>query len=205
MPHEDAFDFLNKHVNVSPETFHRFYLYHDLLVKWQEKINLIGNDSLPKIWERHFLDSLQLIPLIPKSVKPLIDFGTGAGFPGMVLAMYGIANVHLIESDHKKISFLKEVARITKTDVSIYPERIENIKIADVGIIVARALSDLERLLEYSSRYVSHETTCLFPKGKNYAMEIEAAKEKWQFDYKITKSITDKDGVMVIVSNLKRR
>lgn len=205
MPHEDGYKLLNRYFNVSRETFSRFCLYHDLLVKWQAKINLIGKDTIPEIWRRHFLDSLQIASLIPGSKNLIVDFGSGAGFPGMVVAMTGRKNIHLVESDGKKCEFLKEAARITETEVFIHRDRIENCKFSEAAVITARAVADLEQLLSYASSHVSRETICLFPKGKNYAKEVEDAKKGWEFDCSVIPSLTGNEGVILKISNLTRR
>ena len=204
MPPE-PFLLLNKHHPVSRETFDRLKNYHDLLIKWQARINLVSKDSLDNIWQRHFLDSLQLIKMIslPDTVK-IMDMGSGAGFPGMVLAIAGIKNMHLVESDGKKVAFLKEVARITHTDVSVHQERAEKNSLDKMNVIIARALSNVATLLSYAESNVSHETICLFPKGKNYAMELEDAKKEWSFDCEVIPSVTDSQGVILKLSNLKR-
>lgn len=205
MPHEDTFAFLTRYISIAPETFSRLVNYHDLLIKWQAKINLISNDSIQDIWKRHFLDSLQLLPLIPRTSYPIIDFGTGAGFPGMALAIAGISPMHLVESDSKKIAFLKEVARITSSNAFIHHSRIEVYKIPHTAVIMARAVADLNDLLSYAEPNVSRETICLFPKGKNYATEIADAEKLWQFDCNVIKSVTDNDGVILQLSHIQRR
>lgn len=200
------FELLNRHVNVSRETFKKLSLYYDLLIKWQSKINLISDQTISDIWSRHFLDSLQLLKHIPKTLKnpAMIDIGTGAGFPGMALAIYGVGEIHLIESDGKKISFLKEVSRITESKVFIHHDRIENVKLDKCDIILSRACSDLNQLLNLSSKNVSRETFSLFHKGKNYSNELEEAKKHWSFDTEIFPSVTDQNGVIVKLSNINR-
>lgn len=202
---EEALLLLKCHVDISDEIFSRLFAYHDLLLKWQAKVNLIGSDTIEDIWNRHFLDSLQLLKLLPSTSKPILDLGSGAGFPGMVLAIAGIKNIHLVESDSKKTSFLKEVARITKTDVIIDNIRIEDMNLSDAGVVMARALADLPTLFEYIERFVSHETIYLFPKGKNYAKELQDAKLKWNFDAVAIPSVTDINAVILSISNLRRR
>src|SRR3954469_13124540 len=98
---------------VSRETRERLDIYADLLRKWQRSINLVGPRTVGDLWNRHFLDSAQLLPLMPPGVSVLVDFGSGAGFPGLVLAILGVKQVHLIESDQRKATFLREVARAT--------------------------------------------------------------------------------------------
>lgn len=202
---EGVFEYLNRHVSVSRETFERLMSYHNLLQKWQPRINLISNDTLANAWQRHFLDSLQLKKHIRQKNAAIIDMGSGAGFPGMVLAIAGISPIHLVESDAKKISFLKEVARITHTSVFIHHGRIETVSLPKPHLIMARALAPLEKLLHLSASRISHETICLFPKGKNYSTELKDAKKNWLFEETVFPSVTDPQGVVLMVSNIRRR
>lgn len=202
--HEDIFKLLNSHVEVSRETFGKLVVYHDLLVKWQAKVNLVGPDTVKDAWSRHFLDSIQLIKLLTAKKISLMDIGSGAGFPGMVLAIMGVENVHLVESDQKKIIFLKEVSRETKTPVTFHATRVEHVKHDVFDVIVSRACSSLDTLLTYSNPFVSHETVCLFPKGRNYATELEDAEKHWNFQHLVVKSVTDIQGVVLKISNLRR-
>lgn len=206
----NPFDLLNKHIEVSRGTFERLNIYHDLLLKWQRSINLIGKDTIEEAWNRHFLDSLQLIKYIDDNQKIIVDLGSGAGFPGLVLAIYGYKNIHLIESDARKVAFLREVARITNTAISIHHCRIENNPIEQVGIFVSRACAPLDKLLHliYSSqdtaKTVSRETICLFHKGKNYSIENKDALLNWQYDMVATPSIVDSQSVILKLSNIRK-
>ena len=175
------------------------------LVKWQGSINLVGADTLADAWQRHFLDSLQLLNAIDDPAKNIVDIGSGAGFPGMVLAICGALNVHLIESDGKKIVFLREVARVTDTNVSIHHCRAEECKNLSADIIVSRACDSLNNLLSLSSHFVSRENYFLFHKGKNYSKEIEDTKMHWTFDIEIIPSITDREGVILKLTHITKR
>ena len=201
----DEYNFVKNTFGVSRETFERLKIYQELLLKWQAKINLIGPDTVSDSWNRHFVDSLQILPYIDDKNAVAVDMGTGAGFPGMVMAIAGMANVHLIESDTKKIIFLKEVARLTHTDVSIHHMRIEEATIDNVKLIFSRACSSLSQLLSYSQNYVSRETKCLFHKGKNYSKELLDSQSDWLFDYSVYPSITDAQGSILQVTNLRMR
>jgi len=196
---------LNRHVPIEHEIFSRLSLYHDLLLKWQSRINLVGPDTIGEAWQRHFLDSLQLLKVMDDKTKRVLDMGTGAGFPGMVLAIAGATDVHLIESSAKKIAFLKEVARVTNTVVTIHHCRIEDRPIDNAQIIVSRACANLDQLLHFSSLYFSHGTICLFPKGKNYITEIDGAKEHWHFESTLIPSVTDTSGVILKLCDIRRR
>ncbi len=199
-----AFDDLNRHVPVSRETFDRLSLYHDLLLKWQAKINLISSDTIANAWHRHFLDALQIFPLIDIE-KKIVDLGSGGGFPGMVLAIAGAKHMHLVESDTKKILFLREVARITNTAVSLHHGRIEETLTTHADIITSRACSPLESLLSLASGYVSHETICLFHKGKNFAKELEDAKLHWHFSCDVIPSVTDSQSAILRLTSIQKR
>ena len=200
---DDFEKFLKSHLNVSDETFQKFSDYYDLLLKWQIKINLIGN-LYDDIWSRHFLDSVQIIKLIPDTNSKILDIGSGAGFPGMVLSILGY-DVTLVESDTKKTTFLSEVKRITKTNAKILNMRIESILKNNFDFITSRACADLDTLLEYVHPSVSHGTECIFHKGKNHLKEISDAEKKWCFQFEINPSITDSDGVILKLSNITKR
>ncbi len=202
---KDSFALLNNHFEVSCETFERLKLYHDLLLKWQKRINLISNDTVGEAWSRHFLDSFQLAKYIEDKTKLIVDLGAGAGFPSMVLGIIGYKNIHLIESDNRKAVFLKEVARISKTSVFIHNCRIEDNQITDnVDIFVSRACASLDKLLHLSQKRISRETICLFHKGKNYSIEHEDALKNWQYDLDVMPSIVDSQSVILQLSNIRK-
>jgi 16S rRNA (guanine527-N7)-methyltransferase len=134
--------------NVSRETYDKLRIYEKTLIKWQGSINLISKSTINDIWVRHFLDSAQLYPFISKIKGNIFDFGSGAGFPGLILAIMGHKNITLVESDQKKCTFLREVARLSETDVSILHSRIENLEFRRVDLIMSRALAPLSKLIE---------------------------------------------------------
>ena len=201
---EGSFELLNSHIPVPHGTHERLKLYHDLLLRWQDKINLVGKDTLVDVWNRHFLDSLQLVKYIEDKNKIIADLGSGAGFPGMALAIFGHTNIHLIESDARKVSFLREVSRVTETKISIHHCRIENNPMEKVDIFISRACAPLEKLFQLISKSVTHETTCFFHKGKNYSMECENALANWQYDILVTPSIVDSQSVILNISNIRK-
>lgn len=201
---DDPCKWLNSYVSVSHETGERLKLYHMLLLKWQDKINLVSSDTIVDAWRRHFLDSLQLVNHIDDKNKVIVDLGSGAGFPGMVLAIAGYKNIHLVESDSRKVAFLKEVARITDTKISIHNCRIENHPVSNVDIFISRALASLEKLFSLIDNSVTHETTCLFHKGKNYSIEYSNALLNYNFDMAVTQSISDSQGVILNIANIRK-
>ena len=192
--------------NVSRETYEKFIVYHKTLIKWQGSINLISENSIVNAWERHFLDSAQLYKITNEIDGNIIDFGSGAGFPGLILAMMGHKNIHLVESDQKKCTFLREVSMLSETDVTIHNSRIENLEFFDVELITARALAPLNKLIDYAEAFINKSPTSqkipkmLFLKGKLYKKEISDLDEKQYFAIKEFESITDKFGKILYIT-----
>lgn len=182
---------------VSRETWDRLVLYRDLLIKWQNAFNLVSPKSLPEAWERHFEDSAQLAALIPPEAKVIVDMGSGAGFPGMVLAiMNKDLEVHLVESDEKKTQFLRTVSRETHTPVIIHTSRIETMTgQVRPDLVTARALASLSQLLDYCMPWArdNADLMMLFLKGEMANDEVAAAKNRFKFHYKSIPSITAPD------------
>jgi 16S rRNA (guanine527-N7)-methyltransferase len=199
------FDLLNSHVDVSRETYAKLNAYCDLLLKWQRSVNLVGPDTIKDVWRRHMLDSLQLLPLLPTLDVSVMDIGSGAGFPGMVLAIAGVKDVHLVESDHKKITFLREAARVTGVKVQLHHTRVEQVRGVNPDMITSRACSGLVTLCDYSYPHVSRETVCLFLKGRNYATEVENALNTWRFHIMVYPSIVEPQSVVLKISELGRK
>ncbi|MDE0808578.1 MAG: 16S rRNA (guanine(527)-N(7))-methyltransferase RsmG [Alphaproteobacteria bacterium] len=178
-------------LSVSRETLDRLIIYSILLAKWQRAINLVSPKSLRDCWRRHFLDSGQLQSLIPSNSNSLLDIGSGAGFPGMVLAILGVRNVVLVESDHRKCMFLREVSRETSTAVTIINDRIEKVSPEQYDVVTSRACASLDVLLNYARPYVGEASVCLFPKGRTVDEELTTAKKRWNMRYKLVKSASD--------------
>lgn len=188
--------------NVSRETFLVLEKYAALLIKWNKSINLVGKSTESEIWERHIYDSLQLVTLIPE-IKTLADFGSGAGLPGIVIAIARpeIA-VTLIEQDQRKASFLRECVaqlslkntRIIDADIASTSERYQ--------LITARALASLSELFALAYPRLEEGASCLFPKGKNFAMEMEEARVNWRFMATNTPSATQDAATIILASKL---
>lgn len=191
--------------NVSRETIIRLDIYRTLLTKWQKKFNLVSNDTMSQLWGRHFEDSLQVLKYITHDPQSIIDLGSGAGFPGMVLAIALLdkAQVTLIESDANKCTFLENVSRETNAPVEIINKRIEEVKNIKGEVITSRALASLTQLLEYSSRLVGRDSIMLFHKGKKTKEEIDEAQKKWNFELEIFPSLTDSTGNILMIKNLR--
>ncbi len=158
---------------VSRETLARLARYAEALGRWQARINLVGRDTLGDLWRRHMLDSAQLLPLLPHGARRLIDLGSGAGFPGLVLAVLGVPEVHLVEADARKCAFLREAARLADVaNVTIHNRRIEAMPAETFDVVTARALAPLPELLMLARRFAGPATVYLFPKGRGLAEEL---------------------------------
>jgi 16S rRNA (guanine527-N7)-methyltransferase len=185
---------------VSRETVGRLETMVEVLLRWQKAINLVGRATLDDVWTRHILDSAQLAPLIPKESKGLADLGSGAGFPGLVLAaLCPTLDVTLIESDARKAAYLGEAAR--KMGLPKQPRivvgRIETAPPTQADIVTARALAPLGQLLAWADRHRSDPAICLFHKGKGWQVELTEAMKDWEIEYTPQPSITDRDAVIL--------
>ncbi len=195
---------------VSRGTIDALRRYEALLVKWQKAINLVGPATIAEAWSRHFIDSLQLLPLLPADARTLHDLGSGAGFPGLVLAIARpeIA-VTLIESDQKKCAFLGNVSHETNAPVNILNTRIEQAadSIPAPDIVTARALASLGQLLEHVWPWAEQnpDMVCIFPKGAQAMAEIQAAQALWTFDLRQIPSLTDPEATILIITNLLKK
>ncbi len=194
-------------VDVSRETLARLEAYAALLVKWQAKINLVGPATLPDLWRRHFLDSAQLLPLLPPGPGILVDLGSGAGFPGLVLALMTEWRVHLVDSDQRKCAFLRQVALETgaNTRVAIHARRFEDVPGYKADIVTARACAPLDALLGYALPFLGENGRCLFLKGAQAEEELTAAEANWNMRVERRPSLTDPAGVILVIEQLVRR
>lgn len=191
--------------NVSRETLGRLTIYRDLLEKWTAKINLVSRNSLAEAWTRHFADSLQLLDLAPTDSNPWVDLGSGAGFPGLVVAIARPeARVVLVESDTRKVAFLRTVATATGASPTILESRIEELAPLGAAVLSARALAPLGALLAHAEKHRAPGGICLFPKGEAVHKEISEARRDWRFDPVIHPSRTDPQAAIVEIGALAR-
>ena len=142
-----SFSIFKNHINVSCETLEKLVIYYELLCFWQKKMNLVSNNSLQDAEIRHFLDSAQLYIFCKNLNGNIIDFGTGAGFPGAVLSILGASKIFLVESNKKKCNFLIKLKKETNSNYYIVNSRIENLDFLDPSLIVSRALTSTKNLL----------------------------------------------------------
>lgn len=207
----NTYEKFSSHVFVSRETYDRLCLFQKILIKWQKSINLIGKNTIENTWERHFLDSAQLYKFVRDIEGNIIDFGSGAGFPGMVLAIMGKKNIHLVESDYKKCVFLKEIAMLTETDITIHNCRIEELNFINVDLVTCRALASLKNLIHYVEVFINkslgerqQHPKLLFLKGKSYFSEIIELSKIKKISFEEYPSITDKDGRILYISKVDK-
>ncbi|MFO1112827.1 MAG: 16S rRNA (guanine(527)-N(7))-methyltransferase RsmG [Rhodospirillales bacterium] len=189
----------------TPAHLDRLAAYLDLLRRWQRTINLVSSASLDDAWRRHVLDSAQLVPLIPPMARRLVDLGSGAGFPGLVIAILSDIAVTLVEADARKGAFLIEAGRITGTRVAVRTGRIESIAPEPFDVVTARALAPLPKLLEYAVKWLAPNGICLFPKGRAVAAELTAADETWKMKRASLPSRSDADAVILKIDEISRR
>jgi len=201
--------------NVSRETLAHLERYVALLRKWLPAINLVGARTLDDVWRRHMLDSAQLAGLA--SGKRWLDLGSGAGFPGLVLAILGVGEVHLVESDARKAAFLSAVVRETGVRATVHATRIESLRAEPFDVITARALAPLKRLLEWSERFrrdlapsplegegrgggcTIPSTVSLFPKGQDVDVELTEAAKCWKLTVDRVPSLSDPRGTVLVI------
>ena len=199
-----------KNLNVSRETLKAFFEYKTLLFKWNEKINLVSKNTLVDIWERHFLDSGQIIKHVEASGKRWVDVGSGAGFPGLVVALLLRdrkidCNLVLVEKNPKKGFFLNEVIRKLNLNVEVVNDNIYTLEPLNADILTARAFSELNNLIEISFRHRKKEGICLFLKGENYRFELDKTLNYWFFDYDVVDSLSSSSGKIIRVKNILKR
>jgi 16S rRNA (guanine(527)-N(7))-methyltransferase RsmG len=189
---------------VSRETLARLQAYVALLENWSARINLVGRDTLADPWRRHILDSAQLLPLLPAGAAGLLDLGSGAGLPGLILAILGAKGVGLVEADTRKCAFLREAARVTAAEVTIHNARIEAIRPCPVAVVTARALAPLDRLLPLAAPFLAPGGVCLFQKGARAEAELTLARRGWRMQVESFPSRSDPRGVVLRLQQVAR-
>lgn len=204
MSARDAFE---ARFDVPRGTLEQLDTYAALLTEWQTRMNLVGPSTLPHVWERHFTDSAQLLPLAGTG-RSWLDIGAGAGFPGLVLALLDPdARLTLVESIAKKCRFLSEVVTALGLDsrVTIENRRIETLPRAKFDIITARALAALDQLFDWGLPYAGSGTHWILPKGIRVDEEVDKAARRFAFEHRLVPSITDADARIVVAKGVKRR
>jgi 16S rRNA (guanine527-N7)-methyltransferase len=192
-------------VKQDPQAAARFATYRDLLLRWNQRINLIAEDTAAEVDWRHIADSVQLQPLLPTE-GPIADIGSGAGLPGMVLAiLQPDREFHLVESDKRKAAFLVEAsAQLKLPMVRVHACRAENAKLPALSAITARACAPLASLLPYAVKFLAPGGVALFPKGKTAEKELTEAALDWHFTLERFPSATSPEATILRLSNIHR-
>ncbi|XDZ68669.1 16S rRNA (guanine(527)-N(7))-methyltransferase RsmG [Alphaproteobacteria bacterium LSUCC0226] len=188
-------------LNVSRETIDKFRAYLTLLEKWQARINLVANSTLAEAWQRHILDSGQLAAFYPPQTKKIMDVGSGAGFPGLVLAIMGGVTVDLVESDQRKAVFLSTVIRELDLPAKVHNQRIETLPQLFPDVITARALAPVPKLLKLIENQLSPKSVCLFLKGAAVQDELTNSQTYSTMDATTHPSLSGPTGVVLELKN----
>jgi 16S rRNA (guanine527-N7)-methyltransferase len=200
-------DFMGK-LDVPRGTMDKLGTYVGLLTKWQKQINLVGPKTMDDVWFRHVYDSAQLAPLIISALgedtkRTILDLGAGAGFPSLVLSLMGVGFAHPVESVGKKCSFMRTVIRETGAQAEVLQGRIEDLTPFPADIITARALATIDKLLNLSFAFVGKDTEFWLMKGRDWKNEVSEAEAHWQFEIDVYLSLTDNEGKILRLRNLK--
>jgi 16S rRNA (guanine527-N7)-methyltransferase len=213
MPPADVRAALERIAPVSDQAWAGLEAYVRHLLHWQKTLNLIAPGTVDSIWERHIRDCWQLVPIVRDVIVvdgsgALLDLGSGAGLPGLVLAVAGIPDVHLVEANHRKAAFLRFAAEQSQAKATVHACRIESLPALNpptAAVITARALAPLSALLSLAFPFVTGDTLLVFPKGRRWEEEVGAAEQDYRFDLSCTESVTESDAVILRIRSLSRR
>lgn len=195
--------------NVSRETIARLDAYAALIEKWNPAINLISKSTIGTLWQRHFHDSAQIFRFGPPTPCHWVDLGSGGGFPALILSILAVEHCPehrftLVESDLRKSVFLQTVIRELNLNATVIAKRIEKIGPLKADILTARALSSLDKLLEYAELHLDPNGFALFPKGEKYKNEIDEAVTRWNYQIEEFKSTTNQHGALLKIGDISR-
>lgn len=193
-----------KHASLSKDVSSRLDAFATMLLRWTGTVNLIAPGDVGDVTTRHIDDSLQLAPLMPPGVARGIDLGSGAGFPGLILAIATGVSFDLVESDRRKAAFLREAARETAAPVTVHAKRIEDAAIPPAPLVTARALARLPRLLAFAAPKLAPGGVCLFLKGAAAHAELTEAAPDWHMRVETIPSRTDPSATILRISEITR-
>ncbi len=197
-------NFVIKNFNLKKRQVDLINNYIQKLEKSNKTHNLVGPSTIDIAWDRHINDSLQLSKFISKKNSSIIDLGTGAGLPGVILSIFGYKNILLIDSKMKKINFINQFAYEQNIQIKTICSRVEKIKNQKFDFIVCRALAPLTKLLDYSLFFTKKNTSLLFLKGRNVMKEIEDAKKTFIFKYDLFPSLSEGGGFVIKIYKYKK-
>ena len=190
-------------LNLNKKQLEKIEFFLTSIVDYNKHTNLIGKSTIENIWDRHVLDCLQLTKHIAHKNMKIIDLGTGAGLPGILLSIVGYKNVQMVDSVKKKTDFVRKIIKELSLSAKIFNKRIEKPPVSQHDIVISRALAPLTKLLTYARMYSNKNTTSLFLKGRSVNSEISMAMNDFIFDYKKIKSSSSSDGFILEVKNIK--
>ncbi len=190
--------------NLSKAQVEKIDFFISQIINYNMHTNLVANSTLENAWDRHILDCLQLSKHINEKKLKILDLGTGAGLPGILLSILGYKNVLMVDSIRKKSDFVKGVIENLSLKAKIQNKRIEKMLISQQDIIVSRALAPLPKLLTYARLHSNKNTTLLFLKGRNVNNEIEMAQKKFFFDFNLFESKSSGEGFVLKIMNIKK-
>ena len=190
--------------NLTSEQSYKIDKYIYEIKEFNKHTNIVGKSTLVDPWNNHISDSIQICNLIDNKQSTILDMGTGAGIPGLILAVNNFTEVSLIDSNLKKIKFVKHVSSKLNIKVNIYHKRIESLGNIKFDYLVSRALASLSKLFFYSQKLLDSKTILIFLKGKQVKDEINEASEHWKFHHELYKSISDKRGNIVVIRGLNK-
>lgn len=196
-------------LDVSRETLSALQSYESLVQRWNSAINLVSKSTLADFWTRHIVDSAQVFSFCPEKAHSWADFGSGAGLPGLVVAILARdlkpeLTVTLVESDLRKATFLRQAAQVLGLSVTVLSKRIESVPALNADVISARALAPLSDLLAFAEQHLALDGVALFPKGARYETEIVEARKAWSFDVAPQPSLSDTEAALLVIRNIRR-
>ncbi len=176
-----------------------------MLLKENNNFNLIGKSTISDIWDRHILDSAQILKYIDNNNKKIADLGTGAGLPGIILSILGVKKIHLIEKSVRKCEFLRKSKTLSPNPIFVHQAKLEELENEKFEIITSRALASLGKLLQYCKNFLEKDGYGVFLKGKNIENEIVEAEKIFNFEYQLFNSLTSKESKIIKVKNISQK
>jgi 16S rRNA (guanine527-N7)-methyltransferase len=196
-------------LDVSRETIDLLVAYEAEVRRWNSTVNLVSRNSLESLWVRHIEDSAQIFAHCPEDAARWVDLGSGAGFPGLVVAVLArekrkALQVVLVEADKRKAVFLRQTIQKLGLETTLFPDRIESVPALGADVISARALAPLAQLLEFALPHLKPAGTALFLKGARYGEEVAEARKSWDFDLDVSPSLSQQDAAILTIRKLNR-
>lgn len=201
---DEARDWVERACNVPRETMAKLDRFAAFLRLEAGRQNLVSTATVDQLWRRHIADSAQLLRFVPSPAARWVDLGSGAGFPGLVIALLHGGPVTLIEERRLRVAFLREAAALMDVDVEIIGARVERVSPRPFEVISARAFAPLPRLLDLGTRFSTGNSIWILPKGRNAQSELEAVRPSWQGDFRLEPSVTDAEARIIVASRVKR-